>query len=270
MKSLFEYLKEAQSFEEFVNGEQIDEGLKEWVNKIKTKFSQVFNYLRGVVVKIGDYFMSVDGDGNVMPCITPPTSGNAYKNGLIDKKSTFIHVDKESSKIVKLNNKFNDALSLYPKESSLKYWDRMLNENVESNYDPICEDFKTINEVKLHTDDPEAKYNIIVDDDGLKAEIKMNLLDHELARLMIWGAPGIGKTAILSNVLEEMKKEFPNYNLIVKTLSNETPDNFTLPKYIDVEGQEFATDVPKTWLPVYKPSGDPTRDKQLDDMCGAG
>ena len=81
---------------------------------------------------------------------------------------------------------------------------------------------------------------------------------------MIWGAPGIGKTAILMNVLEEMRRDFPNYRLIVKTLSNETPDNFTLPKYIDVEGQEFATDVPKTWLPVYKPSGDPIEDKKLD------
>jgi hypothetical protein len=172
-------------------------------------------------------------------------------------------LDKEGGNIVGLKNSIMDAKKLYSKESSIKYWDRMINENSES-------DYANITEAKLHTDDPEARYNIIVDDEELKEEIKMNLMDHSLARLMIWGAPGIGKTAILMNVLEEMRSSFPNYRLIVKTLSNETPDNFTLPKYIDVEGQDFATDVPKTWLPVYKPSGDPAEDKRLDSLCGEG
>ena len=87
---------------------------------------------------------------------------------------------------------------------------------------------------------------------------------------MIWGAPGIGKTAILMNVLKEMRADFPDYRIIIKTLSNETPDNFTLPKYVDVDGQEKATDVPKTWLPVYQPTGDPFYDEELDAKCGNG
>ena len=68
----------------------------------------------------------------------------------------------------------------------------------------------------------------------------MVLKNKKLAKLLIWGAPGIGKTAILMNVLEEMKSDFPNYQLICKTLSNETPDNFTLPKYTtEVNDEDF-------------------------------
>jgi hypothetical protein len=100
-------------------------------------------------------------------------------------------------------------------------------------------------------------------------------------------------------VLEEMSNEntdFKDYQLICKTLSNETPDNFTLPKYVsEVDDDDFeslakklnrepsaiskllkkvgmdkATDVPKTWLPVYKPTGDAQLDLVLDEKCGKG
>ena len=62
----------------------------------------------------------------------------------------------------------------------------------------------------------------------------------------------------------------PDYSIITKTLSNETPDNFTLPAYVEIDGQKKATDVPKTWLPVYKPTGDPAQDAVLDEACGHG
>lgn len=249
---------------------EVDEGLKEIFSTLKTKFKHVFSYIKNVVVKFGTYFLPTNEKGDLLPVISPLTAGAAYKDGSINKKSTFVHMDKEGGKIVGLNNNIMDAKKLYSKESSIKYWDSLIKESTESDYANIVESYKTVNEVKLHTEDPEAKHNIIVDDVELKDEIKMTLMDHDLARLMIWGAPGIGKTAILMNVLEEMRKDFPNYKLIVKTLSNETPDNFTLPKYIDVDGQDFATDVPKTWLPVYKPSGDPVEDKRLDALCGEG
>lgn len=270
MKQIQEYFENVEPINNYFDRERVDEGLKEIFSALKTKFKQVFSYIKNVVVRFGTYFLPADENGNLMPCISPLTAGAAYKDGSINKKSTFVHLDKAGGKIVGLNNNIKDALKLYTKESSIKYWDRLIKESTESDYANLVENFKTVNEVKLHTEDPEAKYNIIVDDVELKEEIRMSLMDHDLARLMIWGAPGIGKTAILMNVLEEMRVSFPDYRLIVKTLSNETPDNFTLPKYIDVEGQEFATDVPKTWLPVYKPSGDPIQDKKLDEMCGNG
>lgn len=117
--------------------------------------------------------------------------------------------------------------------------------------------------MKLQTLDPQAKYNI-VDIPALEKRIKLALSNHDLNRLLIYGGPGLGKTAILTSIIPE------GYKLIVKTLSNETPDNFMLPKYVTVNGEDKATDIPKTWLPVYLPTGDPEMDKALDEKCGKG
>lgn len=263
MEGITPYLKNA-------NQEPVNEGLKDIFKLVKDKFKQVWAYLKGVVAKFGTYFLPIDGEGKPMPVISPLTAGQAYVDGSINKTSTFVKMDKEGSKITGCKTKFDDAKKLYGSNNSIKYWSQLVNENADKEYETICESAKTINEVKLHTEDPEAKYNVIVDDDELKMEIKMCLEDHNQARLMIWGAPGIGKTAILMNVLDEMKKDFPDYRLIVKTLSNETPDNFTLPKYVEVDGYDMATDVPKTWLPVYKPTGNPAVDAMHSEKCGKG
>lgn len=262
MKNISEMFNDSRSISQLVNEGQIDEGMKDLLKIVKEKFKKAFNYLKGLVVKVGTYFLPVDNEGNVMPAITPMTSGQAYKDGLINKASTFVALGQNESKIVGYKAKLADAKNLYGSGNSIQYWKRMLKESLERNEN-------LINEVKLANEDPEAKYNVIVDDNVLKHHIKMALKNHKLARLLIWGAPGIGKTAILESVLGEYE-EFKDYNLIVKSLSNETPDNFTLPKYTIVDGQEKATDVPKTWLPVYKPTGDAVKDIELDEKCGKG
>jgi hypothetical protein len=282
MKNITESLNDIQGLTPYLKGEEpLNEGLKDVLKKVKEKFNQVFTYLKGVVARFGTYFLGTNEKGEIVNAISPLTSGAAYANGEINKKSTLVVMDKEGAKITGCKTKPEDAKKLYGPGNSIKYWDRMVTEsedNVEQEaFATILEYFENynkehniVNEVKLHTEDPEAEDNIIVDDDELKQEIKICLNDHNQARLMIWGAPGIGKTAILMNVLDEMQETYPDYRLIVKTLSNETPDNFTLPKYVDVEGQEFATDVPKTWLPVYKPTGNPMEDKKLSEKCGNG
>ena len=262
MKDIRECFTETRSIFVCINNEQIDEGLKDLFVAIKNKFKNAFEYLKGIVAKVGTYFVTIGKDGQVEPCISPLTAGQAYKDGKIDKRNTLVVLDKAGSKIVGLNTKLEDAKKLYGSGNSIKYW--------QSIYESVSDETANVNEVKMHTEDPQAKYNIICDDDMLKNQIKMVLKNKNLARLMIWGAPGIGKTAILMNVLKEMRADFPDYRIIVKTLSNETPDNFTLPKYVDVDGQEKATDVPKTWLPVYQPTGDPFYDEELDAKCGNG
>lgn len=271
MKDIRESLAEIQSLTDFLNeqteqnasGEQIDEGLRDILNSLKHKFKQVVSFLTGIVAKLtGSYWCPVDDYGNVLNAISPLTAGQAYKDGVINKMSTLVCMMSAGRKLTGCNTKPKDAKALYGSGNSLQYWMKgPLNEDV-------AEPQKPINEVKMHTDDPQAKYNV-VDTDELKDEIELCFKSKNLARLMIWGAPGIGKTAILMSVLDSL----PNgneYNLIVKTLSNETPDNFTLPKYVEINGQEKATDVPKTWLPVYKPTGDRNQDQILDDACGKG
>lgn len=263
MKDIRECFTESRSISTRINSEQIDEGLKDLFITIKNKFKNAYEYLKGIVAKVGTYFVTIGKDGQVEPCISPLTAGQAYKDGKIDKRNTLVVLDKAGAKIVGLNTKMEDATKLYGSGNSIKYWSSIMESSEK-------QEKANVNEVKMHTEDPQAKYNIICDDDLLKKQIKMVLKNKKLARLMIWGAPGIGKTAILMNVLKEMRADFPDYRIIVKTLSNETPDNFTLPKYVDVDGQEKATDVPKTWLPVYQPTGDPFYDEELDAKCGNG
>lgn len=262
MKNISEMFEDSRSMAEVYNESQIDEGLKDILKKVKEKFKKVFNYLKGIVVKAGSYFLPVDDEGNILPAITPMTAGQAYKDGAINTSSTFVALGKDEAKIVGYKANLSAAKKLYGPGNSIQYWNRMLKEALERNEN-------IINEVKLQNEDPEAKYNVIADDKMLKQHIKMTLKNRKLARLLIWGAPGIGKTAILESVLSEYE-EFKDYNLITKSLSNETPDNFTLPKYTIEDGQEKATDVPKTWLPVYKPTGDAAKDAELDAKCGKG
>ena len=269
MKNIQESFFESRTLQEVVEGQMVDEGFKEFIKSVKDKFKQAFEYLKGMVAKFGVYFLPIGNDGDTMNAISPLTAGQAYKDGFIKTDSTCVVLDRVGSRITGLKTKYDDAIKLYGSGNSLVYWRRALKE---------CQDLKDINlvneekinEVKLQNEDPQAKYNVIVDNDKLKARIKMALKNKKLARLMIWGAPGIGKTAILMSILDEMRKDFPDYSIITKTLSNETPDNFTLPAYVEIDGQKKATDVPKTWLPVYKPTGDPAQDAKLDEACGRG
>ena len=266
MRSIQECLQDVTPISSYVsNDETINEGFKEWFSNVKKKFKQAWEYLKGIVVKLGVYVLPVDEQGEVMPAITPLTAGAAYAEGAIRTNNTCVVLDKKSARMVGLKTNYKDAEKLYGTGNSIAYWKKMVKE---------CEELKgdeeMVNEVRLQNQDPQARYNVIVDNNKLKTRIKMALTNPNLARLMIWGAPGIGKTAILNSVLKEMRSDFPDYQLIVKTLSNETPDNFTLPKYVEVDGQEKAEDVPKTWLPVYKPTGDAKQDAMLDEKCGKG
>lgn len=264
MTNINEVLSEVQSLTDFLNEqrtEQIDEGLKDIINSLKKKFKQVVQYLRGLVAKIGSYWIPVDDNGELMPAISPLTIGQAYADGLINKESTAVIMTNSGKKATGCNGKRSDAKSLYGSGNSIDYWMRAIKECAEVSGKPI-------NEVKLKNEDPAAGYNV-VDTPMLKKMIQLHLKNKQLSRLMIWGAPGIGKTAILMSVLSELP-DGKDWNLVVKTLSNETPDNFTLPKYVEVNGEDKATDVPKTWLPVYKPTGDRDKDQMLDDACGKG
>lgn len=271
MRNITEMFENSRTIQEQINESRIDEGLKDLFQTVKEKFKtladKVVAYLKYVCVKAGTYFIPVDSDGELMEAISPLTMGQAMKDGKIDKKSTFIFMDKEGSKVTGFKSNIKDATKLYGKfgQDAIAYW-----EYCASKFESTNGDQANVNEVKLGSEDPEALYSKICDNKELKEEIKWHITDSNAARLMIWGAPGIGKTAILNSVLEELGKDFKDYQLIVKTLSNETPDNFTLPDYVEINGERKATDIPKTWLPVYKPSGDAKRDQMLDEACGKG
>lgn len=285
MRNIQESLIGVQSISDYINNKpRVDEGLKDALMKAKEALGKaartVVIWAKGLVAHIQNWFMVVDKDGNILPCSTPMTMGYAWKNGLINKASTFVGMGKGSGAIVGTSEPFTNAAKNYPK--TLDVWRQIAaagikesQENLdfiktlyENNSTEFNKYLNSINEVRLANEDPQAKYNVICDDAMLAKIIKMHALNKNFAKLMIWGAPGIGKTAILNAVVEQIAAEQgKDYNLIVKQLASETPDNFFLPKYTD-DGR--ATDVPKTWMPVYRPTGDAKTDKELDEKCGRG
>jgi hypothetical protein len=128
-------------------------------------------------------------------------------------------------------------------------------------------------------------------------------IKNPLARpLMIWGAPGIGKTAIVNAVL----KSRGNGRLIDVQTAKMAPDDWALPVIVREQlmimggeeavqsaeqkhqekiaagllkkpetykvggGNVRAIDVPKSWLPVYEETGDPEEDKRRNDIANLG
>ena len=258
MKNITESFDDIKSIQDLCDYQQVDEGLKDWFNSAKNLFGKVWNYLKGVVAKFGTYFLPVDTEGNVIPAITPMTAGQAYKNGLTGKDS-FVSLERDAANIVGLKNKAKDYIK-EKKGSSLAYWAKL------SAGKPLKESI-SIDEASLANSDKQAKYTSI-DTPALKKIIRIKLKTKS-SPLLIWGAPGIGKTAIVEAVLSEFE-EFKGYNFIAKTLSNETRESFFLPDYAEVNDERKAIDIPKTWLPVYKPTGDKERDKVADEALGKG
>lgn len=282
MRKIQECFKDSISIVEYINNSQdpMNEGLADRLKSVKAKLgklaSKVVAWAKGLVAQVQYWFMLTNEDGEILPCSTPLTMGNAYKSGLINKSSTFIGMGKDTGRLVGTSESFSNAKNLYPSTKEWWAWlkanHRVSEHNEEEFIQSLCEsnpeDFNYIlNEVKLANEDPQAKYNVIVDNKKLRQLIKRHINSKKLARLLIWGAPGIGKTAILMNIVDEISAEQgKDFNLIVKTLSNETPDNFMLPKYVG----DRADDVPKTWLPVYRPTGDAAADAEADAKCGRG
>lgn len=120
--------------------------------------------------------------------------------------------------------------------------------------------------------------------------------------LLIWGAPGIGKTDLIKQIVAMIQKnnKFKNFNSIYLTASNVFPEDFMLPAVIDTQdtkeiqksvdvalqtpqGKEVtdkwldnmsrykAVDLPKPWLPVYPiDPNDKTINKQRSEALGYG
>jgi len=86
----------------------------------------------------------------------------------------------------------------------------------------------------------------------------------EVFPVLVWGAPGIGKTAILKDVNRDMNKTLGyNMNMIQVMCSHLQADTFSLPTTaFNTAGQKITGSTPKSWLPVFDPNACKT-DKAL-------
>lgn len=106
--------------------------------------------------------------------------------------------------------------------------------------------------------------------------------------LLIWGAPGIGKTSIMRSIRDNVKGEIGQaLSIISVNGGNIGPDDFTMPATIvrtfttnkfgeeNREGFKGSTstlikDLPKTWLPVYNPNSEEADPILLNAIANGG
>ena len=155
MRNINESFKNTQSLSSYISDKmdtRVDEGFKELMANLKSKFQKVVQYLRNAVVKIGSYFIPTNDNGDLLAAISPLTAGQAYNDGLINKSNTCVILDNKASKIVK-SGSYSDVKSLYGSGNSLDYWRKTIKES-------IAKMKANINEVKLSPSDSQAR-NII-------------------------------------------------------------------------------------------------------------
>lgn len=154
---------------------------------------------------------------------------------------------------------------------------KALNEKVLYSY----EDIKDKNGFGYYGPEVSAKTLIRKLKENIKNQISGPLGGHSSEiPLLIWGAPGIGKSAIISQTIKDManaKYNPINLNLEIVQLANCTVESWTLPRDATREidfgnnqkkyKRESFTDTPKAWLPVYLNTPDIEEKKRRDYFC---
>ena len=155
---------------------------------------------------------------------------------------------------------------------------KALNEKVLYSY----EDIKDKNGFSYYGPEVSAKTLIRKLKENIKNQISGPLGGHSTEiPLLIWGAPGIGKSAIISQTIKDManaKYNPINLNLEIVQLANSTVESWTLPRdatreidfgnnYQKKYKRESFTDTPKSWLPVYLDTPDIEEKKRRDYFC---
>jgi hypothetical protein len=233
--------------------------------KITDFFKKTFNYLKNKVAKIGNMFVSLFND-KILPAVLPITSQAALKNGNV-RDTECIHWmgTKEDAKYSGVDTTGKNILDSRP--STIEMWTKAArNAGVkESKFEG-----KTLNQIlevlKLQSDDNQVRN---IDSDELKRLIEVVIRKGANAKpLLIWGAPGIGKTAIVNAVLKQCKGS--QARMLDMQLSMKAYDDFFLPSYN--ADKTVATDVPKSYLPVWEDRWDMTDEerKKADEACGTG
>ena len=140
-------------------------------------------------------------------------------------------------------------------------------------FNPLDEN--AINEAKVELEHPDPNVQNIGTEKFkflLHSQIKAGQKEREPNPILIWGAPGIGKTAIIEQVAKDYGIEMGNNRLIVVDLQTMKPEDFFLPTSSTPGAytpQSKSARLPIEWLPVYDVK-DPKGNDAANGVDGAG
>lgn len=253
MKTLKEQF-EGDELSSYLKSKTVNEGA------VGDFFKKTWNYLKGKIAQVGDWFVSVVGE-KILPVMLPITSQIALKKQPVGGVHWFGNSDDKKFSGVSTNEE--SILSTRP--STLKVWQEAAKRKIVE-----AKESKSFNQIlevlKLASDDNQIRN---IDGAELERLIEMVLRKGSEAKpLLVWGAPGIGKTAIINAVLKRVKGA--DSRMLDFQLSMKEHDDFFLPSYN--VNKTKAVDLPKSYLPVWEDLDSMTDEerKAADEACGKG
>lgn len=292
-----------------------DEYLESKINEgfgdsIRRGFEKVKSFFSLVIRKVKNFIAIFDKNGNVLPVVSLQATIDHFSNS----SDVNVYAPKEiSDSVVTAGGRGCDSSApMFSDNSSYKDVDEDSIEykNLMSLPQIIRESYSSkkgekINE-RISYSKPGEKLNIdVIDTEEFKTLLAGRIKDRHgrkhKGNLLIFGAPGIGKSTIANSVISEYNKmqssNTDKISLITVNCANVSPGDFmmpTIPTTKDVMGyikdnpdnanldlsnltdrqrekldavikaQKVSDSAPKTWLPCYKKSGDPDVDDVLD------
>ncbi|MCM1217723.1 MAG: hypothetical protein NC548_24790 [Lachnospiraceae bacterium] len=281
------------------------------MNKIKNLFSLLFK-------KVKNFIAIFDSNGNILPVV----SLHAVVDHFSKSRDVNVYAPKEiSDSVIEAGGNgcentphyFNDTESYDEvSEDSIEFKNFMSLAKVLKEHYNVNVDMKELNERSSYSK-PGEKLNIpLIDTKEFEDMLEERIFDrqsgeNEIGNLLIFGAPGIGKSTIANTVIKNYNKSRNSSEKIAmitvncanlapgdfmmpsipmkKNLSNYFERNADIPVFAelnnlsDEETKEFQNALdqqkvsdssPKSWLPCYKPTGNDTIDAALDMAANGG
>lgn len=215
--------------------------------------------LKGTWEKLKGFIYMFNKNGNIIKAVMPVNAAIAQERGMLNDAIVVVPNEEDVNIANETGIKLNRAETINYLED--KYINAE-NEDLNSKW----RKYRRLNEAKIEFKHHDADVEN-VDESSMKKFIARSILRPlDSTPLLIWGAPGIGKTQIVKQILKKVTDS--KGRLIDLTVSRLMPDDFFLPM-IDKETLT-ATDIAKNWLPVYKVTGDEETDKLANNIANGG
>jgi hypothetical protein len=276
----------SESLIDFRNKIKLNEGVFDTIGK---GIRNIGSSIKGLFQKVGKFFFPIINGEVFMRGNTPVNVGIMVKDHMINTKVINYMANQadislepslaslNESNILKrfIDDEQKDNLVIQNEvKEIINELKKGLNKGKAYNEALVVRLSKKLNETVLPLEHPDPNSRIKnVNRKTLINLIRTSMNSPEEVAVMIWGAPGIGKTQIVNACLKS--KPGGKGRLIDLQTSKMRNDDWAMP-YMKLpepkEGEQVnlsqakGADAAKDWIPGYIPTGDPEIDKKLDEL----
>lgn len=243
--------------------DKLDEGVLDY---IKAGAKKVGDAIRTLFLKVKNYVFFKDEKGDVISASSPVN----MIQGASECDAVNYYPSNSTAELCKNVGVLPRAIENYiPEgeyEGAIQFAGASVSESVgtgsliDSLYEDTKDRLKDSEKIKLSGEFIDYNEEEVVNRILNEYDSRCNGTGYNGLPLLIWGAPGIGKTAMLNSIDEKIKEVYNrDIDIVMINGGNVGPDMFTFPAEVketldDGEERVTVTDLPKVWLPVYDPT----------------